>query len=136
MLAENYPLFAISCQFLEDPPTFKENLPEKGPLFREFQTQKPTHMGGTYPYPQHVMLPLPPGTEEKGPFTVLVPAPNGGGANLDAGLAWEHSSQENFPGPRPLYIKKRPFYSKNTVVCLSDDKDIYLTPPLTLFQQI
>ena len=35
----------------------KENLPKKGPLFREFWTQKPTHMGGTYPYPQHVMLP-------------------------------------------------------------------------------
>ena len=38
-----------------------ENLPKKGPLFREFGTQKPTHMGGTYPYPQHVMYPPPPG---------------------------------------------------------------------------
>ena len=39
---------------------FMENLPKKGPLFREFWAQKPTHMGGTYPYPQRVMLPLPP----------------------------------------------------------------------------
>ena len=37
---------------------FKENLPKNGPLFREFGAQKPTHMGGTYPYPQHVMYPL------------------------------------------------------------------------------
>ena len=36
---------------------FMENLPKKGPLFREFWAQKPTHMGGTYPYPQHGMLP-------------------------------------------------------------------------------
>ena len=36
-----------------------ENLPKKGPLFREFGAQKPTHMGGTYTgmYPQHVMYP-------------------------------------------------------------------------------
>ena len=33
---------------------FMENLPKKGPLSREFWAQKPTHMGGTYPYPQHV----------------------------------------------------------------------------------
>ena len=39
---------------------FKENLPKKRPLFREFRTQKPTHKGGTYLYPQHVML-SPPG---------------------------------------------------------------------------
>ena len=38
---------------------FMENLPKKGPLFREFWAEKPTHMGGTYPYPQHVMLPPP-----------------------------------------------------------------------------
>ena len=36
---------------------FKENVPKKGPLFREFLTEKPTYMGGTYPYPQHAMLP-------------------------------------------------------------------------------
>ena len=35
---------------------FKENLPKKGPLFGEFWTQKPTHLSGTYLYPQHVML--------------------------------------------------------------------------------
>ena len=35
---------------------FKENLPKKGHLSREFWTQKPTHMGSTYPYLQHVML--------------------------------------------------------------------------------
>ena len=40
-----------------------ENLPKKGPLFREFGAQKPTHMGGTYPYPRHVMYPPPPGHE-------------------------------------------------------------------------
>ena len=57
---ENYPFLTIFCQFLEKPSMFKENLPKKGPLFREFWTQKPTHMGGTYPYPQHVMLPPPP----------------------------------------------------------------------------
>ena len=34
-----------------------ENLPKKGPLFRVFGAQKPTHMGGTYPYPRHVMYP-------------------------------------------------------------------------------
>ena len=51
------PIFDNFCQFLGNPPMFKENLPKKRPLFREFWTQKPTHMGGTYPYPQHVMLP-------------------------------------------------------------------------------
>ena len=40
---------------------FMENLPKKEPLFREFWAQKPTHMGGTYPYPQHVMYPSPSG---------------------------------------------------------------------------
>ena len=38
-----------------------ENLLKNGPLFREFGAQKPTHMGGTYPYPQQVMYPPPPG---------------------------------------------------------------------------
>ena len=42
---------------------FMENLPKKGPLSREFWAQKPNHMGGTYPYPQHVMYPPPPGPE-------------------------------------------------------------------------
>ena len=55
------PIFDNFCQFLENPPMFMENLPKKGPLFREFWAQKPTHMGGTYPYPQLVMLPPPPG---------------------------------------------------------------------------
>ena len=36
---------------------------KRDPLFREFRTQKPTHMGGTYPYPQQVMLPPPPRKE-------------------------------------------------------------------------
>ena len=57
-LAENHPFFAIFRQFLDNPP-FKENLPKKGPLSREFGAQKPTHMGGTCPYPQHVMYPPP-----------------------------------------------------------------------------
>ena len=34
-----------------------ENLPKKGSLSREFWAQKPTHMGGTYPFPQHDMYP-------------------------------------------------------------------------------
>ena len=46
---------------LDNPPLFKENLPKKGPLFREFGAQKLTHIRGTYPYPQHVMYPPPPG---------------------------------------------------------------------------
>ena len=58
---ENGPFLAIFCEFLDNPPMFMENLQKKGHLFREFWTQKPTHMGGTYPYPQHVMLPPPPG---------------------------------------------------------------------------
>ena len=55
-LGGKLPIFDNFCQFLENPPMFKENLPKKGPLFREFWTQKATHVGGTYPYPQHVML--------------------------------------------------------------------------------
>ena len=42
-------------------PLFMDNLPKKGPLFREFGARKAAHMGGTYPYPQHVMYPPPPG---------------------------------------------------------------------------
>ena len=54
------PIFAIFRQFLDNSPLFMENLPKKGPLFREFRPQKPAHMGGTYPYRQHVMYPPPP----------------------------------------------------------------------------
>ena len=54
-------MFAIFRQFLDNPPLFMENLPKKGPLFREFGAKKPAHIGGTYPYPQHVMYPPPPG---------------------------------------------------------------------------
>ena len=57
---ENYPFLTVFCQFLENPRMFKETLLKKRPLFRDFWTQKPTHMGGTYPYPQHVLLPPPP----------------------------------------------------------------------------
>ena len=39
---------------------FNDNPPKKGPLFTEFLTQKPTNIGATYPYPQHVILPPPP----------------------------------------------------------------------------
>ena len=39
---------------------FIENLPNKGSLLREFGARKPTHLVGTYPFPQHVMLPPPP----------------------------------------------------------------------------
>ena len=41
---------------------FMENLPKEGPLSRKLWAQKPTHMGGTYPYPQHVIYP-PPGCQ-------------------------------------------------------------------------
>ena len=51
------PIVDTFSQFLENPSMFKENQPKEGPVFREFWTQKPTDMGGTYPYPQHVMLP-------------------------------------------------------------------------------
>ena len=66
ILAENHPFFAILRQFLDNPPLFKENLPKKGPLFREFGAQKPTLMGGTYPYLQHVMYPPPRGNIVQG----------------------------------------------------------------------
>ena len=45
------------ANFWITPHLFMENLLKKGPLFREFGAQKPTHMGGTYPYPKHVMYP-------------------------------------------------------------------------------
>ena len=35
------PIFCYFRQFLVKPPLFKENLPKKGPLFREFGAQKP-----------------------------------------------------------------------------------------------
>ena len=38
---------------------FLRKICRKGPLFREFWAQKPTHIGGTYPYPQHVLYPSP-----------------------------------------------------------------------------
>ena len=56
---KNGPFPAIFRQFLDNQPIFMENLPKKGPLFREFRPKKPIHMGGTYPYPQHVMYPPP-----------------------------------------------------------------------------
>ena len=49
-LVENHPFLTIFRRFLDNPPTFEENL-------REFWAPKPTHMGGTYPYPKHVMYP-------------------------------------------------------------------------------
>ena len=58
------PIFCYFRQFLDNPPLSMENLRKKGPLFREFGAQKPTHMGGTYPYPQHVMYPPPPGIQK------------------------------------------------------------------------
>ena len=51
---------------------FMENLPKKGPLPREFWAQKPTHMGGTYPYPQHVMYPPPREIDPTGHLEVKV----------------------------------------------------------------
>ena len=54
------PILDNFFHFLENPPMFMENLQKKRPLFKEFWAQKPTHMGGTYPYPQHAMLPPPP----------------------------------------------------------------------------
>ena len=49
--------FYYFSPFLDNPPMFMEKLPKKGPLFREFWAEKPTHVGGTYPYPQHAMYP-------------------------------------------------------------------------------
>ena len=34
---------------------FKENLPKRDPDLQNFGPKIPTHMGGTYLYPQHVM---------------------------------------------------------------------------------
>ena len=51
------PILTIFCQFLVTHPRLRKICRKKGPLFREFWIQKPTHMGGKYPYPQHVMLP-------------------------------------------------------------------------------
>ena len=51
-----------SKPYLSDvPPTYMGNLMKMIPLFREFNGQKPTHMGGTYPYQQYVMYLLPGG---------------------------------------------------------------------------
>ena len=55
------PVFTIFGRFLVYPPMFQENLPKKRPLFREVWTEKPTHMGGTYTYPQLFLLPPPRG---------------------------------------------------------------------------
>ena len=55
------PIFDNFLPISENPPMFKETLPKKGPLFREFWTHKPTHMGGTYPYTKHVVS-RPPGS--------------------------------------------------------------------------
>ena len=35
------PIFCFFCQFLDNPPLLKENLPKTGPLFREFGAQNP-----------------------------------------------------------------------------------------------
>ena len=35
---------------------FNENLPKRGPCLDNLD-RKPTHMGGTFPYPQHFILP-------------------------------------------------------------------------------
>ena len=40
---------------------YNENLSKNGPLFREFWTLIPTHMGGTYPRILNVLCSLPPG---------------------------------------------------------------------------
>ena len=36
---------------------FKGNLPNMDPYLENVGPKKPTHMGGTYPYPQHIMYP-------------------------------------------------------------------------------
>ena len=43
----------------DDPPTYMGDFMNIIPLFREFDSQKPTHMGGTYPYQQYAMYPAP-----------------------------------------------------------------------------
>ena len=39
------------------PPTYMGNLMKMIPFFRDFDSQKPTQMGGTYPYQQYVPPP-------------------------------------------------------------------------------
>ena len=55
------PILTIFCELQRNPTLVYGKSAEKGPLFREFWAQKPTHMGGTYLYPKHVMYP-PPGS--------------------------------------------------------------------------
>ena len=55
-------MFDNFCQFLENSPMFKENLPKKGPLLREFWIDEITI---PKPNPRHFMLPLPPGKRSK-----------------------------------------------------------------------
>ena len=44
------PIFAIFCQFLENQPMFKENLPNKGPFLEKFRPK-------THPYGWHIPVP-------------------------------------------------------------------------------
>ena len=44
---------------------FMENLPKKGPLFGEFRPKNPPIWAAHTHYPQHVMLPPPPGERER-----------------------------------------------------------------------
>ena len=90
------PFFAIFRQFLDNPPLFMENLPKKGPLFREFGAQKPTHMGGTYPYLQHVMYP-PGRLPIKYALNLRWSVPDSGGQVLSSGAC----SQRRHPGATP-----------------------------------
>ena len=55
----------------DDLPTYMGNFMKMRPLFREFNDQKPTHMGGTYPYQQYVMYPI----GNKNPLSCLTITP-------------------------------------------------------------
>ena len=73
---ENYQSLTIFGEFSAKLIRVKENLREKVTFFREFGAQKPTHIGGQYPYRQNAKCPPPlPGrkyTESSQEFVKIV----------------------------------------------------------------
>ena len=57
ILGETTNFWQFCANFWENHPCLRKIWRKRDGLFGEFWTQKPTHMGGTFPYPQHVMLP-------------------------------------------------------------------------------
>ena len=70
---------------------YMENLPQKGPVSREFWPKNPP-MGSTYPYPQHVMYPPGVFAEPREPSSALSWDYMNPGAN-----AWNDISSKSLP---------------------------------------